>query len=102
MNWYTPCRYQPDCAARKASAVAAPGASATSDPLRVLRRYSPCSLKLVRVAFPLGAHFHTPSTTHTRVLPVNALLMLLPPASSADSACSLAFAFSIDKPARQL
>src|SRR5512140_866709 len=98
MNWYTPCRYQPDCVV--ANGAVRPPASA-SWPSRVLRRYSPCSLKLVRVALPLGAHFHTPSAIHTRLLPVKNGLVTTPCASVASSDWSTALAPSMERPARQ-
>src|SRR5258706_15786288 len=102
MNWYTPCTYQPDCTAGYAAAVFAPVGSNTRSPLRVLCRYSACSLKFVRVALPFGAHFQIASATHTRVLPLNALVTGAPVASTPTTLWSLAFAFSTDSPARQL
>ena len=68
----------------------------------MLRRYSPCSLKFVRVALPLGAHFQIASAIQTRVLPLNASSTWSPRALAATSPWSLAFAFSIESPARQL
>ena len=68
----------------------------------MLRKYSPCSLKLVRVALPSGAHFQIASATHTRVLPVRALRTTRPVMSVAMSCWSLAFAFNTESPARQL
>src|SRR5205085_10539268 len=79
-----------------------PSTSATRLPLRVLRRYSPCTLRLVRVALPFGAHFQIASATHTRVLPLNALVSTLPLLSAATRRCASALALSTDKPARQL
>src|SRR3954470_10273408 len=71
MNWYTPCAYHPDCVLLYPPGTARPSGSMTIEPLRVERRYSPCNLKLVRVALPLGAHFHTASAIQTRDRPLN-------------------------------
>src|SRR5690349_9910469 len=97
-----PCTYQPDWRTEYVDARSAPPTSWTRSPRRVLCTYSPCSLKLVRVALPFGAHFQTASATQTRVLPLNDCAKRLPAASVATSPCSLAFASSTETPARQL
>src|SRR6185369_8406072 len=97
-----PCTYQPDCAADKLPGLAVCATSYTSVPWRSLCRYSPWSLKLVRVALPLGAHFHTASATHTRVRPLKELVTASPATFVCTRLWSLSCAFSTDRPARQL
>src|ERR1700760_3875356 len=97
-----PCTYQPDCRTEYVDARFAPPTSWTRSPLRVLCRYSPCSLKLVRVALPFGAHFQIASATQTRVLPVKESVTCWPAALVASSDWLVALALSIDRPARQL
>src|SRR5215472_11287406 len=97
-----PCRYQPDCRTEYVDARLAPPTSWTRSPLRVLCRYSPCSLKFVRVALPFGAHFQIASAIQTRVLPLNDCANLVPAASVATRPWSVALASSIEMPARQL
>src|SRR3954449_2798283 len=67
MNWYTACTYTPDWRLEESPLEV----SKASAPDSSRRKYSPCSLRLVADALPLGAHLRTKSAIHVRLLPLN-------------------------------
>src|SRR5438034_9879145 len=105
MNCQTPCKYQPCWFAEYPSVCVRPSAPSRSyvkSPFARCQKYSPCSLKFVRVALPSGAYFHTKSAIVVCVFPPNDVCAMLPAVSGSLPTRSTARVSRYDTPARQV
>src|SRR6266545_5833591 len=72
-----------------------------SSPDSLRRKNSPCSLKLVTVELPSGAHFSTKSAIHSRLDPVKDCVTGLPDVSTSSNVRSRGEVRRCESPARQ-